>query len=187
MADIARARTRPDRLYSTHQCLVGDLDQSLGAALHLAHCIHAARITMPAVDYQRNVDVYDLAITQRLVVGNSMADDMIDGRADGSRIAAIVERCGNGIVGQREIHDHLVELRSVNAGPEMRSYQVQRFGAKPARGSHGGECRRPMQFDLPGVGNRSNCGVDICHEGVLPVMSGSARSITISVSSNVQQ
>src|SRR6202040_537578 len=51
-ADIADHSARVDRGDAGHHRLVSDLDEALGAARHLAHRIHAARIAVPAVEHE---------------------------------------------------------------------------------------------------------------------------------------
>ena len=81
-ADVADGAAGPDRGDAAHQAFVGDLDQAFGVAGNLADAVHAARIAMPAVDDQGDVDIDDVAVAQRLVVGDAVADDMVDRGAD---------------------------------------------------------------------------------------------------------
>ena len=97
VADVAQVRAGLHRGDAAHQAFIGDLDQALGLPAHLAHIVHAARVAMPAIDDQRHVDVDDVAVAQRLVVGNAVADDMVDRGADRLGIAAIVEGAGTAL------------------------------------------------------------------------------------------
>src|SRR5690606_17931722 len=109
MADIARGVPRAHLGYAAHHRLVGDVHQPLGGPLHLADGIHAARIAVPAVNDQRDVDIDDVALAQRLVVGDAVADDVVDRRAGRPRIAAIAERRWDGVVRHGEIIDETVD------------------------------------------------------------------------------
>ena len=102
-ADMAGGVAGLHRRHAAHQRLVGHLDQPLGPARDVADRIHAAGIAMPAVEDQRHVDIDDVALLQRLGVGNAVADDVIDRRADGLGEAAIVERRGDGAVLDGEV------------------------------------------------------------------------------------
>ena len=48
------------------------------ARLICADRIHAAGIAVPAVEDVGHVDIDDVAFAQRLVVGNAVADDVVD-------------------------------------------------------------------------------------------------------------
>ena len=82
---------------------------------------------MPAVDDQRHVDVDDVAFAQRLVVGDAMADDVVDRGADRLAIAPIVQRRRIGIVVHREFEDELVERGRRDAGLDHRHEQIERL------------------------------------------------------------
>ena len=61
-----------------HQAFIGDLDQLLGLKRYVADSIHAACVAMPTVQNGGHVDVDDVAILERLVTRNTVADDMVD-------------------------------------------------------------------------------------------------------------
>src|SRR3546814_14462484 len=63
---------------------------------------------MPAIDHRGDVDIDDVALAQRLVVGNAVADDMVDAGAAAMRIAAIAARRGDAAARPR----HLAAQRS---------------------------------------------------------------------------
>ena len=67
-----------------HQRFVRHVDQPFGLAVDFAHRIHAARVAVPAIDDQRDVDVDDVAFTQRFRAGNAVTDDMIDQTCTGN-------------------------------------------------------------------------------------------------------
>ncbi len=56
--------------------------------------IHAAGIAVPAIEDIGHVHVDDVAVPQRLVVGDAVADHVIDRRAARLGIAAVVQRSG---------------------------------------------------------------------------------------------
>ena len=117
MADIADAPAGADRGDAAHQALVGDLDQPLGGALQLADRVHAAGIAMPAIDDEGHVDVDDVALAQRLLVGNAVADDVVDGGAARLAVAAIVEGGGHRAVIEPEGEDEIVDRLGGHARP----------------------------------------------------------------------
>ena len=91
-ADVAGGGARPDHGDAAHHGLIGDLDQPLGAARDFADRVHAAGIAVPAVEDQRHVDVDDVAVLQRLVVGDAVADHVVDRGAGRLVVAAIHQR-----------------------------------------------------------------------------------------------
>src|SRR6188472_356391 len=72
--------------------LIGDIDQSLNCGNDLADSEHATCVAVPAIFDDGHIDVDDVALLQALVPGNSMADHMVDGRADRLGESPIVER-----------------------------------------------------------------------------------------------
>src|SRR4029077_17136789 len=89
VTDIAGGPAWPDRGDAAHHAFIGDLDQPLGAARNFTDRIHAAGIAVPLVENQGDVDVDDVALAQRLVARNAMADHMVDRGAGRLAIAAI--------------------------------------------------------------------------------------------------
>lgn len=97
---------------------------------------------MPAVDNQRHVNVDDVAIAQRLVIGDAVADHVVDRGADrlGVRVVAawvVVQRGRNGtlhlgdvVVGQ------LVQLVGGDPGHHVRGEEIQNFGGQLACDTH---------------------------------------------------
>ena len=102
---------------------------------------------MPAVQDHGDVDIDDVAVAQRLVVGNAVADDMIDGGADGVAIAAIAQAGGNGAMGDDVVIGHLVQLGGGDARLHQRHQQVQHLGGQAAGPAHALEIRRIVQGD----------------------------------------
>jgi hypothetical protein len=97
----------------------------------------AARIAMPAVLDDRNVDIDDVALLQSLVAGNAVTDDMIDRGADGFRKAAVVERCGNRLL---HIDDvvvaAIVQFVGRHAGHDVGRDHIQHIRRETAGHSH---------------------------------------------------
>src|SRR5262249_43516831 len=88
-ADGGGGRARPDHRNAAHHRLVGDLDQPFGAARDRTHGIHPAGVAVPAVEDEGDVDVDDVALLERLLARNTVADHVIDRGAGGFAIAAI--------------------------------------------------------------------------------------------------
>ncbi len=158
---------------AAHQRFIGDLDEPLGAARNLADEIHAARIAVPAVDDQGHVDVDDVAVAQRLAIGNAVADDVVDRGADRLAVAAIVERRRIGAMRQGEVEDQLVEQFGGHAGPDMLGEQVEDLGRQrpalrmPSKAA--GPCNLICPVLRPGTSRASTNVMDPTgNEGFLP-------------------
>ncbi len=164
-ADIAGGLARGDGGNAAHHRLVGDFDQALGAARDFAHRIHAARIAVPAIEDQRDVDIDDVAFLQRLLAGNAVADDMVDRGAGGLAIAAIHHRRGNRPMVEREFEHKLVEALGGDAWLYLGNKHVEAFGDQPAGLAHMLESLRAVQLDLTGFAQRRDGGVNVIHQG----------------------
>jgi hypothetical protein len=90
----------------------------------------------------RDVDVQHFAVFQRLVIGNAVADDMIDGSADRLGVGRHAFRC---VVERRRdaaLHiDHIVMTQSIegfgaDAGFDVGGDEVEYLGRQPAGYAH---------------------------------------------------
>jgi hypothetical protein len=105
----------------------------------------------------------DVARLQRLVAGNTVADDMVDGGADRMAVAAIIEAGRQAAMIEHELAAEVVEPRGGNASDDVRRDHVQAFGRQPTRAAHAGEPFRPIELDVAGIAGRGEMGVDV-HE-----------------------
>ena len=80
-ADITEMRSRTDDLNAAHHTFVGHVAQARRLKLRLSGVIHAAGIAEPAVENNRNVNVYNVAVGQLAVVRNAVTDHMVDRNA----------------------------------------------------------------------------------------------------------
>ena len=117
VGDVAEPVAGPRLLEAEHQAFVGDVDQLARLQRHVADQVHAAGVAVPAVEDRRDVDVDDVAVLERLVARDSVADDMVDRDAAALGVAAIAERRGNARR-RRSIMlvDDVVELPVVTPG-----------------------------------------------------------------------
>ena len=109
-ADVAGGGAGPDRRDAAHHGLVGDLDQPLGAARYVADRVHAAGIAVPAIEDQGDVDIDDVALLERLVARDAVADDVIDRGAGRLAVAAVHQGRRRRAVVQRELEHQPVDL-----------------------------------------------------------------------------
>lgn len=139
--------------------------QALRCALDRADGIHAAGIAMPAVEDIGDVDVDDVAIAQRLVVGNTMTNDMVDRGAAGFGVAAIVERGGQGAVIHAEFENEAVDGVGGHAGLYHAGKFIQATCGKLASLAHAGKALLVVEPDLAGVAQRGCFSVEIGNHG----------------------
>ena len=150
--------------HAAHQGFVGHLDQALSPPRDVADEIHAARIAVPAIDDERDVDVDDVAVLQRLAVGQAVAHDVIDGGADRLAVTAVVQRRRVDAVIPGEIEDEIVDLFGAHARLHQVGHGVERFGGQAAGLAHALEGVGTVQFDLAGLAAGNGDGIDECHD-----------------------
>src|SRR5450830_41005 len=90
--DIAQAAAGFDDFNGLVHAFLGHLGQALGPDRHSADVEHAAGITVVAVFDDRDVDVQGVAVFQRLVARNPVADHVVDRGADRLGEALVVQR-----------------------------------------------------------------------------------------------
>src|SRR5260221_2039359 len=134
-------------LEAEHQAFVGDVDQLPGAQRHVADQIHAARVAVPAVDDRSDVDVDDVAVLERLVDWNAVADDMDDRNAAALGVAAVAQRCRSRARIESHLVDDVVELLGRDAGHYVRRERVQDFRRETAGPAHAFEALGTVELD----------------------------------------
>ena len=83
VADVAQGCAWFDGGDARHHGFVGNVNQALGDGGNFADGKHAAGVAVEAVFFDGQVDVDDVAFFERLVVGDAVADDVVDGGAAG--------------------------------------------------------------------------------------------------------
>ena len=78
--------------------LVRHIDKALRLSRNGPDGEHPTRIPMPTVHDQRHIDIDDVALAQCLGAWNSVTHNMVNRRADGLCVPAIIQRRRNGIV-----------------------------------------------------------------------------------------
>jgi hypothetical protein len=164
-ADVAGGGARADHGNAAHHRLVGHLDEPLGAARDGADRVHAARVPVPAVEDQGHVDVDDVALAQRLLIRDAVADHVIDRGAGRLAVAAVHQRGGNRVVRHREVEHQAVDLLGRHAGAHLAGQHVEAFGGEPPGLPHTFEGTGAVQLDLSGLALRRQCRVDVAHQG----------------------
>jgi hypothetical protein len=136
VADVAERRTRADRADAAHHRLVGHVHQQPCLGGGLARHVHAARVAVPAIEDDGDVDVDDVALGQQAVAGDAVADHVVDRGAGRLGVAAVAERRGHGAAGQHEVVNELVDLLGGHARLNMRGDHIERLGSQPSGAAH---------------------------------------------------
>ena len=74
------------------EALAGDLDQPPALLVDVADEEGGVGVAVDAVEVDRDVEVADVAVDERPVVGDAVADDLVHRRAQRLREAVVVER-----------------------------------------------------------------------------------------------
>src|SRR5690606_9731097 len=76
---------------AAHQTFIGDFEETLSSAFDLANRIHAAGIAVPTIDDICDVNVDNITFTQRLIIRNAMANNVIDRGANRLHVTTITK------------------------------------------------------------------------------------------------
>ena len=176
--DVAEARARPDLLDAAPHRLIGELAQALGGDRTFADDEHAAGVAVPAVLDDGDVDVDDVAVLQRPLVRDAVADLVVDRGADRLRVghvarAGVVQRRRYGLL---DVHDVVVReassasvvipgLTCGSACPAPRTPAARRCACRGVCGGldgdrHGADyvCGRGLAPSLRGAGRVGDAG-----------------------------
>ncbi len=137
VADVAQARPGLDRADAAPHGLEAHLGQALGRHRGLAHVVHAAGVAVEAVLDDGDIDIDDVAGFELAVVGDAVADHVVDRGADGLGKAPVIEVGRDGAL---DVDDVLiaqpVELLGGDARHHMGADHVEHLGGQPAGLAH---------------------------------------------------
>ena len=139
VADVAQGRAGFDGGDARHHGFVGDVNQALGDGGDFADGKHAAGVAVEAVFFDGQVDVDDVAFFERLVVGNAVADDVVDGGAAGFGVGRVAVVQGGGIAAldvDVVVVNEFVDFVGGYAGFDELSDVVEGFGNEFAQFAH---------------------------------------------------
>ncbi|MNG99861.1 hypothetical protein D3C79_590410 [compost metagenome] len=98
---------------------------------------HAAGVAVVAVLDHGDVDVQRVTVLERLVVGDAVADHMVDRGADRLRVALVVERCRDGLLDVDDIVvAQAVQLFGGDTGLDVFLDHFQHVGGQAASDAH---------------------------------------------------
>jgi hypothetical protein len=147
IGDVAKVVAGLRLLDAEHQAFVGDIDQLARLQGHVADQIHAAGVAVPAIDDRRHVDVDDVAVLQRFLARDAVANHMVDRDAAALGVAAITERRRHRARGERHLVDNVVERLGRDSGDDVGRQRVEDLGGEPPGPAHPFEALRPVQLD----------------------------------------
>jgi hypothetical protein len=116
--------------------LIGDVDQPAGFELHVAHQVHPRRVAVPAIHDHGHVDVHDVAVAQRLLFRNAVADDMVDRGAERVAIAAITQAGRDTAIRGHVVEGDFVELGRRDARLHRRDHEIEDLGRQATGLAH---------------------------------------------------
>src|SRR5690606_38856909 len=173
LADITEVGAGANHGDTLIQALLGNAGQSGDPVGYLANMEHLAGVTVVAILDHSDIDIHRVAILQRLVVGNTMADHVIERGADGlgegdaTVPAAVVQRRGNGFLFiDDEVVTTLVQLIGGHARLDVFPDHFQHFGGQSAGDAHAGDVFGGLDGYAHDWGNslvlprRLACGMD---------------------------
>ena len=139
IADVAQGRAGFDGGDARHHGFVGDVNQALGDGGDFADGKHAAGVAVEAVFFDGQVDVDDVAFFEGFVVGDAVADDVVDGCAAGFGVGrvAVVQRGGIAALNVDVIIvNEFVDFVGGDAGFDELADVVEGFGDEAAQFAH---------------------------------------------------
>src|SRR5688572_15600634 len=95
VADVAEMGAGPGGGDAADHAFVGHVDEAPRLYADVADQEHPAGVAVPAVEDDGDVDIDDVAVLQRPLAGDAVADDMVDRGAAAAREAAIAQSGGD--------------------------------------------------------------------------------------------
>src|SRR6185437_4190412 len=121
---------------AAHHGLVGALDEQPGLLRRVAGQEGGVGVAVHAADVGGDVDVDDVTVGDDGVVGDAVADDLVERGAQGLGVAAVAERAGVGAVVDEEFVADAVELVGGDAGLDVVADLGQGLGGDLAGHPH---------------------------------------------------
>jgi len=110
---------------SLHQGVVSGFDELTGRFGNLADTVSLVQIAMVPIDIGCHIKVHNVAFLQGSRVGNSVANDLIDGSAAGSGECVVVQRRGVAAVRDNEFVNNFVNFLSSDSGCNNRVSSIE--------------------------------------------------------------
>ena len=139
VAYVAQCRAGFDGFDARHHGGVGGVYQALGDGGDFADGKHAAGVAVEAVFFDGEVDIDDVAFFEGFVVGDAVADDVVNGCAAGFGVGrvAVVQRGGIAALNVDVIIvNEFVDFVGGDAGFDELADVVEGFGDEAAQFAH---------------------------------------------------
>ena len=121
------------RLDAPPHALLGDRHEPTALGVDGTDQERGVGVAVHAAEIRRDVEIDDVAIVQHPVVGDAVADDLVDRRADALGEAVVVERARVGAPLDARLVDVGVDLVGGDAGGDPLTGQPQDFGRGATR------------------------------------------------------
>ena len=152
VTDIAEGRAGFDDFNAFHHGIIGDFGEAFCFDRDfITDIIHARCVAVPAIKDDGNVDIDDVTIEQFFVAGNTVANHMVDGSADGFGEAFITERGGDCSVFFGHFTAKVIEVFRRYADLHVFSDHVENFGGELSSLPHAFEIRFGVDLDAVSV------------------------------------
>jgi hypothetical protein len=135
-ADGVQRAARRHRADAAHHRLVRALDQQPRLLVHVAGQEGRIGVPVHAADVRGDVDVDDVTVVDQRVVGDPVADHLVERGTQRLRVTAVAERTGVGTVADQEIVAHLVQVVGRDARGHGGANRLQGLGGQLARHPH---------------------------------------------------
>ncbi len=137
MTDVPETYPRLDHFDADFHAFIGGLDQPLRQHRWRAHEKHLAGVPMVAILDDGNIDVDNVAVLELLDARDTVADHVVDGRADGFGKSLVIQGRRDGFLGIDDIVvADAVKLIRGDPGLYVRRYQLQHVSGQAAGHAH---------------------------------------------------
>jgi hypothetical protein len=151
-ADGVQRAARRHRADATHHRLVRALDQQPRLLVHVAGQEGRVGVPVHAADVPGDVNVDDVAVVDRRVVGDPVADHLVQRGAQRLRVTAVPEGAGVRAVTDQEVVAHLVQVVGRDTWAHGSADRFQRLGGQLPGHPHPLDDLGRLDVRLPGPG-----------------------------------
>ena len=149
-ADGVQRAARSHRADAAHHRLVRPLDQQPRFLVDVTGQERRVGVPVHAADVRGDVNVDDVTVVDHRVVGDPVADHLVQRGTQRLRVAAVAERAGVGAVADQEVVAHLVQVVGRDAWGHSSPNCLQGLGGQLARHSHPLDDLGRLDVLLPG-------------------------------------
>lgn len=118
------------------QALLRNSNKFSRIVINLSHRIGFVQIPVISLVIERNIDIDDIAFSQWALVWDTVADDLVDGRADRFWESSVVEGRRVGVTLDTGIVHDFIQFICGNARSDVRCCDIQNLPSQSANGTH---------------------------------------------------